>query len=196
MAKLLSSSQLSCESAGLLIRRSKPNQTTNQGLKKTVKIIKAMIIKTNSQFGWSQHWEVTIKAISLLSSLIHPYISVRKELALFRKSRSPGLCVTVYLTSVQWLVWVGQVRSDVDRSGCIVHLYMLTSNLTSLILWLFSQWLCERENWHLSIFFGSFTSVKVILLTFIFITGWQETLKKRKIKWKHFHFILALCNVL
>lgn len=148
MAKLLSSSQLSCESAGLLIRRSKPSQTTNQGRKKSVKIILAMIIKTNSQFGWSQDGEVTIKAISLLSSLIHRYTSVRKGLALFRKSRSPGLCVTVYLTSVQWLVWVGEVRSDVDWSSCIVHLYMLTSNLTSLILWLFSQWLREWENWH------------------------------------------------
>ena len=164
MAKLLSSSQLSCESAGLLIRRSKPNQTTNQGLKKTVKIILAMIIKTNSQFGWSQHGEVTIKAISLLSSLLHPYTSVRKGLALFRKSRSPGLCVTVYLTSVQWLVWVGQVRSDVDWSGCIVHLYILTSNLTSLILWLFSQWLCERENWHLSFFLVHLLKLKSFYL--------------------------------
>ena len=47
---------------------------------------------------------------------------------LFAEKATMWLCIWLGTS----LVWVGEVKSNMDWSGCIVRLYMLTSDLTSL----------------------------------------------------------------
>ena len=65
-----------------------------------------------------------------LSSLIS--VGTRRALKnlwlLFAEKATMSWCIWLGTS----LVWVGEVKSNMDWSGCIVRLYMLTSDLTSL----------------------------------------------------------------
>lgn len=98
------------------------------------------LIKTLSQFRWSCHWAVTL---SLWPCLLHPNKSIERgfqeSLSCFKSVHVDPLSWSIWL--VPSIVWVGEVRSNMDWCGWIVRLYVLTADLTPLFPPQFSPWL-------------------------------------------------------
>ena len=103
-------------------------------------------LKPLSQFRRSRHWAVTLRR---WPCLLHPYTSVGRgrETTLWHCSKwvdDVGRGVLVYLTCA-FISLGGRGEISMDWSSCKVRLYMLTSDLTSLVAQQFSHWLQVRK---------------------------------------------------
>ena len=104
------------------------------------------MIKTFSQLRWWHHLAVTLRR---WPCLLHSYTSVerrrKRTLHIVRKKYGMKAPVSWSIWFAPSLVWAGEMTSNMDWSGCIVRLNMLTSDLTSGFSALFSHWLQVRK---------------------------------------------------
>ena len=104
-----------------------------------------LAVKPLSQFRWSRHWAVTL---SRWPCLLHPCTQlegdVKEPVTLFEKSRGRPRCHGLSDLCRRRSGWASVIKTWTDVAAR-VRLYILTSDLTSLVPPQFSHWLQVRK---------------------------------------------------